>query len=491
MIKSRLHPLLLSVAFSFIVQPCLAQDAVESVPVNGDSTRQAGSGNNNVQSVLRTIAKLEDATNTTRFPNGEDNFNSRQSGAREELNAAVRDADRKLTAMGPSIIPQLLDNLNDRHQQVGNICARVLGRNGKAVVIPIIKRIEENMNPNINYYNHHREIQIMQQVGSDIFEPLNQALKSESPEDRMAAAQLLGELCQYSSPSNEEALVFPLSTIDTLCSTASTDSNARVRDLSANALGRIGPRNMKVTETLVTLLKSDSDPKVRRKAAQALGLIAMKQSEIPAQETAKALAVALASDEYEGVRMTAATSLGQAKSAVDIAAPALIKALKDPLLEVKNAALNSLCNFGSKAAVAVPDLVKSLNGTSVRESQTAVRLLAQIGPAAAPAVPTLLKLAIEIKPTEQYLRYNFLQAFAAIGPKALPAVPYLIEMLHSQDYNVQREAIHALGSIGPAAHPAETALRDLAERDPRLKVEAEQALLQIRKGGIPKNLIET
>jgi HEAT repeat protein len=365
---------------------------------------------------------------------------------------------------------------------------------GKEAVMPLLKHAEESSAPNVygaRYYNNHRFVQILQSIGPDSFAELTKTLNSKSEDDRAMAAQLLGDMSQYCQPSNEESPVMPSSAVDALCKACLNDDSARVRELSALALGRIGPRNSAVAEALTRTLKQDNEPKVRRKCVTALGQVAAKLSEEPAQDIAKTLCNSLANDEYEGVRISAATALGQIKSAGDIAVPALTKALKDPVLDVKTQAINALCNFGPKAAVAVPDLLKDLNEqATAREAQNAVRLLARIGPPAAPAIPMLVKMASGIRPEEQYLQVSFAQAFAAIGPKALPAVPLLIEMLSSSDYSVKREAIHAIGAIGPAAHAAENALKELAERDANLKQEAINTLLLLKKSAHP-NLVET
>lgn len=493
MLKSKLNILLISLLLSCPEQ-ALSQAQTEK---NGAQTATEDSATGlrgQVQSILKIIAKAEETSNNgTRFSGMEDVLAAR-NGAKEELEAAIRDSEHKLSALGPRAIPYLLDYTNDKHQQVSNTCCKVLTKFGKETVQPLIKLLAETSTPNtfgVRYYNNHRFVQILQGIGPDAYAELTKALNSKSVEDRAIAAQILAEISQYYQPTNEESPVIPLSTVEDLCKACLNDESNRVRENCALALGKVGPRNSAVGETLCRALKQDSDAKVRRKCATSLGLVAARLSEQPAQEIAKTLSNALANDEFEGVRISAATALGQIKTAGDVTVPALTKALKDPILEVKNQALIALCNFGTKAAAAVPDVLRELSEqTTPREAQSAVRLLARIGPPAAAAVPLLVKMAENIRPDEQYLQSTFAQAFAAIGPKSLPAVPLLIEMLNSSDYNVKREAIHAIGAIGPSAHAAENALKELAERDANLKQEAIQALLLIKKGA-HTNLIET
>lgn len=492
----KLNPkvLLLSLAFnSILILPVLGQESPAKPSAEGESVPASSPNNsdrNTVTGILRVIAKAEDAAggSNNRF-NNPDLLSDRQAGAREELDAATRDGEHRLYEMGAKITPQLLDAMNDQHRIVGQVCTKVLSRFGKDAVDPIVKRMLETT----EYRGGYRPSYVLQQIGSDAFPALSKYIKEGSTEEQAVVLTSLSEIIpERSYGSYDHQPVLPLETVEAVCQEMSSPSS-KVREAAAAVLGRIGPRNQSVENALAKCLREDKDPSVRRKCAHALGQLGQKQTSESAQATAKELATALSGDEFEGVRANAATALGLIKNAADIAVPALNKGLKDPVEEVHTACVNSICNFGARAAVALPELLKDTQEPNSRETQSALRLIAQIGPAAAPAVPTLMKIAASARKQDyQYIRTLLAQAFAAIGPKASAAVPFLTKMLSDQDYSGQREAIRALAEIGPAARDASAALHELAERNPGLKRDIEQAIIQLKvpSDSRPKNVIE-
>src|SRR5262249_37917653 len=86
-----------------------------------------------------------------------------------------------------------------------------------------------------------------------------------------------------------------------------------------------------------------------------------------------------------------------------------------------------------------------------------------------PAGPTSLGASLKID--------TIRSAVPPAGPKALPV---LMEALRDENLAVRREAILALGSLGPEAEEAVPALRKL-QQDPRLRDEATAALKKIGK----------
>lgn len=88
------------------------------------------------------------------------------------------------------------------------------------------------------------------------------------------------------------------------------------------------------------------------------------------------------------------------------------------------------------------------------------------------AIPMLVEL---LQKEEFELIRPFVPRFlAALGPSGAPAVPVLIEALQDEDPMVRREAIEALGEIGPGARLALPALCDMLFTEWR--EEAAQAL---------------
>ena len=70
----------------------------------------------------------------------------------------------------------------------------------------------------------------------------------------------------------------------------------------------------------------------------------------------------------------------------------LIKALRDPNVEIRRQAVTALARIGPEAAAAVPELVNRLDDVDLQVRKGAIRALGQIGPAAGAAVPRLFEL---------------------------------------------------------------------------------------------------
>ena len=77
----------------------------------------------------------------------------------------------------------------------------------------------------------------------------------------------------------------------------------------------------------------------------------------------------------------------------------LIKALRDPNVDIRRRAVNVLARIGPEAAAAVPELVDRLDDVDLQVRKGAIRALGQIGPAAGAAVPRLLELLETIDET--------------------------------------------------------------------------------------------
>jgi HEAT repeat protein len=121
----------------------------------------------------------------------------------------------------------------------------------------------------------------------------------------------------------------------------------------------------------------------------------------------------------------------------------LTHALKDADPTVREAAAVAVGRVGSVAESAVPALIAALHDAEPAVAFQAAEALGRIGKAS-------------VHPVTQKLNDSNLQLLAAtvlasIGPDGAEAVPALTKLIHSKDPHTSREALLALGSIGPQA----------------------------------------
>jgi HEAT repeat protein len=173
-----------------------------------------------------------------------------------------------------------------------------------------------------------------------------------------------------------------------------------VRATSAYLLGQMGRQAAPAANALIKAL-GDEDSFVRFKASRALSRIGM-----PAVAH---LTLALRSQEAV-VRFGAAKALGGMGAHAKYAVPALMRRLRDPQQNVRDAAFHALSQIGANAQKGfspnhLPQLVEALtNSTWTASRRFAVQTLKGFGPKAKPALPALLsakeswpELAVEIQ----------------------------------------------------------------------------------------------
>ncbi len=153
------------------------------------------------------------------------------------------------------------------------------------------------------------------------------------------------------------------------------------------------------------------------------------------------------------VVQSAVKSLGQI-------GPDAIPAVSTALFEQRQlAAAWALAEIGSPA---LPELIKGLEDPRV--NGLAAAGIENMGPAGAPAVPALARMLSDSRPA---MRLIALQAITAVGHDAAAAVPALIKALDDRDQDVRVMAASTLGAVGPPAAPAVPKLRAMAQ-DPSL-----------------------
>ncbi len=158
-----------------------------------------------------------------------------------------------------------------------------------------------------------------------------------------------------------------------------------IRATAAYLLGQMGSDAAPAAPALVNAL-GDEDSLVRFKASRALSRIGL--------DAVTPLIIALDSPESV-VRYGAARALGAMGSHAKYAAPSLMRALRDPQANVRDAAFYALAQIGVRAQKSfgpdhLPQLLEALtNSTWGASRKFAVQTLQFLGPKARPARPAL------------------------------------------------------------------------------------------------------
>ena len=170
-------------------------------------------------------------------------------------------------------------------------------------------------------------------------------------------------------------------------------------------------------------------------------------------------------------RASAAYVLGMIGAKAGAAGPALGRLARSGPTPVRIAACVALGQIGPAAPDATAALAAALGCPEMGVRRAAVWALQQIGP---PAVPELLKNLTHDSAT---MRGWSAHALREIGGGAKDAVDALVRLLRTEaDWSVRREAVLALGQLGPAASKAAATLVEAFAGDPRMRRLAASAL---------------
>ncbi len=242
-------------------------------------------------------------------------------------------------------------------------------------------------------------------------ESLLERLKSPEARTRAVAAAILGARKEKGAvPSLVEAL---------------KDPDASVRSYAAEALGQIGDPSAR--DALRGALK-DGVPTVRQKAQISL---LPRPGEAVDSEQARDLVAALEAQDFM-TRTDAMSIIAGLAPNIPEAIPGLIKALRDPNIDVRWLAADTLARFGSPV---VPVLIAELNDSSSENYFHLAQAIGEIGPAASAAVPRLIALLNDnAERTRQ-------AAAAALGKiRSKEAVGPLERLLTTEQSEIVREA---------------------------------------------------
>lgn len=407
----------------------------------------------------------------TRIENERDFGQDSRQRALSDNRRRIAEIEKKLLALGPVPIPLLVQSTLSADQLFAGACARVLAKFGPQIVRPIILEFSTSQNPRGNRSLEYG-YDAIGSLGPEAVPPLKLLLQDKSADMQISTLSALRTLARKS-------FVLPPELIGSVRACADS-GNDRVRGAAVLALGEIGPRNPELLQTLYSHLRSDPSAAVRRSCAVALGSLVEKQSNDAASKTIDELGAALVHDEFPGTRIASANALRHGHNSPARAVDALTQGIADPVLAVQLSCIQALSDFGGQSASALPTIISQVKaGRDAEESSALASLLNNIGPTAAIALPSLLANLPSQLDEGQNATHQGLAAFCMkLGKDAVPAVPVLIRMLNNK-YD-RRQAIAALGAIGPPAAAAIPALEHVAETDPDCANQCRSALSSIR-----------
>jgi HEAT repeat protein len=242
------------------------------------------------------------------------------------------------------------------------------------------------------------------------------------------------------------------------------DKNPDNRVAAAGVLGMMGPAAKNAVPALSLALKDD-DLSVRSEAATALGEIGPT-----AKDAVPALLATATQKDFDFIEPIIAITLGKIGPA---AVPALTTALEGKGVGLRRTAATALGLIGPKAAAAAPALAAALADSEASVRQYAAQALGQIGPAAKGELP---KLTPALKDRDGAVRVGTALALWQIDRRT-EGVAVLTEVLGGKSGYLRERAARALGEIGAEAKAALPALAAaLADKEAGVRAAAAEAL---------------
>jgi beta-lactamase regulating signal transducer with metallopeptidase domain/HEAT repeat protein len=181
------------------------------------------------------------------------------------------------------------------------------------------------------------------------------------------------------------------------------------------------------------------EPNVRSLAARTLALL--ETNAIPARPL---LVELLSKDEHSSVRISAAIALGRIRPQDEASINALIAALDHPVSSLRYSATRALGNIGPGAKAAVPSLQRLLNDRHAGTRFYAMQALWRIDRQAPPLPELLLHLTPD---SIEVLRHDLLVILGEMGPVAHEAGPAVRELMNDLHPPVREQAAKTMALI--------------------------------------------
>lgn len=187
------------------------------------------------------------------------------------------------------------------------------------------------------------------------------------------------------------------------------------------------------------------------------GMTSAQEKKEPSYQ-GKSLSVWVAQLKDPGVkqRAEAAKAIGRFGPDGLAAMDALVTAMKDKEVEVRQAAIGAL-NFLPEDAKAVPALIAALKDSSPQVRAETAKVLETYAPFAVfvPEVKTAIPALIEaLKDSDPQVGARSANALGWFRKDAKTIVPPLVEALKNPDWGIRSSAAFSLGLMGPEAKPA-------------------------------------
>lgn len=221
----------------------------------------------------------------------------------------------------------------------------------------------------------------------------------------------------------------------------------RIRNAAAAALGEMGATGVKTIPYLVKML-TDSDKRIRETAIASLGKIHPKWRETKGTRKAIPHFLNALGDSKWIVRVSAVEALGEIGPPAADTAPYLMKALKDSILDVQNAAKAAL----DKVDPEEKHRDQEAEAAKKYVSSEAEELLGDIDPGSPEAIQHLVKTLAD---SDRKVRMTAKETLEKMDAKwrqnksAHKGIPHLLETLSDSRWAVRSAAIEGLAEFGP------------------------------------------
>ncbi len=377
-------------------------------------------------------------------------------------NAERREASYRLSQMGPSAkeaVPALIESLEDQDTQVWFNSITAIARIGPdaEAAIPALKaQLIDSNRGRRSQQGGYRTAFALGSIGPAALPTVEEFLQHKDSPVRSGAAKAAG----WMGPAAES--------VSDLLVVNLNDSDLEVREISAEALAKIGPGSLPKFE------KTLSHPEARARAAAALGLELLGDS---AKPSAQKLAGALETEQDDTAKARFIHALSRLNYPPDDFLPLLLARFVSTDEIVRQEVINALILMEPAESTSVPAMTALLNSENAAVSAQAIEVITAIGPPAGPAVPALIGRRTAADENQQA------KIDAALVQIGGPAVSELIVIINANPSDAAHWSAECLRKIGLDAVPS--LITSLESNDPKEQRIAIDALILIRQDAEP------